>query len=149
MKNMSLTHQFAAELEVIFDDPIVHQHDATALVSVRVGVLAGHGTVRGPAGMGDTAIAVHRFVDHQLRQILDAADGFADLKRAVVAQSKTGRVIAAIFQTAQPIQKDGCRLGRTNVTDNAAHKRASSMRHRATSGNSRNHPIKGAGQIPA
>ena len=149
LKNVPLTLQFGAELEVIFDDPVVHQHDASALVGMRVGVLASHGAVRGPAGMGDAAIAVHRFVDHQLRQVLDAANGFADLKRPVVAQSKPRGIIAAVFQTAQPVQKDGCRLGRTNITDNSAHKRSAILGHCAAGSNCGNHPKRGARQIAA
>jgi len=53
---------------------------------------------------------------------LDAADGPADFQRAIVAEGHTGGVISAIFETTQPIQKDGRRLGWTDVTDNATHK---------------------------
>jgi hypothetical protein len=104
LENVTLALQFGAELQVILNHAIMHQHDASALVGMRVGILPGHRTMRGPAGMADTAVAVHRLVGHQLRQILDAADRFADLERPIVAQSKPRRIIAAIFQTAQTIQ---------------------------------------------
>jgi hypothetical protein len=65
---------------------------------------------------------VDRFFADQLGEVLDSADGLADLQGAIVAKSDTRGIIAAIFKTTEPVQKDGRRLGWTDVTDNATHK---------------------------
>ena len=119
---MPLALEFGAELFVVLDHAIVDQRKTAALVGMRVGVFFGHGAVRGPTRVADSAVPMDRIFAEQLGEVLDAADGPADLQRALVAQGHTGGVISAIFEATQPIQKDGSRLGWTDVTDNAAHK---------------------------
>ena len=122
VENVPLALEFGAELFVVLDHAIVDQHNTAALIGMRVRVFFGHRAMRGPAGVADSAVAVNRVFADQLGEVLDAADGPADFQRAIVAEGHAGGIITAIFETTQPVQKDGRRLGWTNVTDNATHK---------------------------
>ena len=118
---MAFVLQLIAKLLVVLDDAVVDENDAAALVGVRMGVFAGHRSVGSPARVADPAVAMNRLVDDQLGEVLDATDRLADLEGAVVAEGNTGRIVAAVFQTAQPVQEDGRRFSRADVADNSTH----------------------------
>ena len=60
LEDMTLLVELCAERQVVFDDAIVDEHEAPALVEMRVGILVGDAAVRRPAGMTDAQMAMRR-----------------------------------------------------------------------------------------
>ena len=59
------------------------------------------------------------------QQILDLAAGLGKLDRAAVEHGDAGRVIAAVFELLQPLEKDRRSLLRADVSNNSTHSRFS------------------------
>ena len=67
---VALPLQLVLQLEVVLDDAVVHDDDAAGAVAVRVRVLLGGPSVRGPARVADAVHAVDRLVaDRQLSRL--------------------------------------------------------------------------------
>ena len=107
---------------VIFDHPVVHQRELAALVEMRMRVLIRRLPVRGPASVADSVGAGRRPRRHQLPQFGNAAGAFARLDLIPIYDRHAGRIVAAIFQPTQPIQKNRPRLRTSYVTNDAAHR---------------------------
>ena len=69
---------------VVFDDAVVDEHEAPALVEMRVRILIGHAAMRRPARVRDADIAVRRICRDDLREIGDASDALAHFDASAV-----------------------------------------------------------------
>ncbi len=56
-ERVTLLLELLLQIEVVLDDAVVHDHDLSGAVPVRVGVLLGGPSVRGPSGVSDAVAA--------------------------------------------------------------------------------------------
>ena len=114
-------NQLIANRGVVFDHAVVDECEFAALIEMRMRVVIRDLAVRRPARVTDPVVAARRLVRHQTREICDPPRALPRLDARAVYDGDTGRVIAAVFQAAQSIEKDGPGLRATNVTNNSAH----------------------------
>ena len=113
----------ALELDVVFDDAVVHDGDPLVLAQMRVGVDVVRLAVRGPARVPHAHRAAKApAAVRQRLQHLQPALGLADLQPLVRREHRDpGRVIAAVFQMLQPVEQDGRGLFPPRISDDPAH----------------------------
>ena len=121
-KSMAFLFELRAERQIIFDDAVVHKHQAPACVEMRMSVLVGHAAMSSPARMTDTEMAVRRICRDDLGQIGDASDGLSHFDASAVERGDACGIVAAIFETPQAIEQDRNCLCPADVTNNAAHR---------------------------
>ncbi|MNN37217.1 hypothetical protein D3C81_1511520 [compost metagenome] len=112
--------QFLAQRLVVLDDAVMHQRDGLAR-QVGVGVdgigLAMGGPARVPhAGEAGQARSLRLRI-----QVGHARHGAGALDRIVAHDGDAARVIAAVFQAAQPLDQDRNDIARGNRADDATH----------------------------
>ena len=79
-EDVALGGELALELEVVFDDAVVDDDDASGAIAVGVGVLFGGAAVGGPAGVADAVGAVERVLAQDFFYVLELAGGAADIE---------------------------------------------------------------------
>jgi len=114
--------EFVAQGGVVLDDPVVDQCQFAGLIQVRMGVGIAGQTVSRPAGVADAQGAANRFLFKRFGQAGDAADALAHFQGATVQRADPGRIIAAVLQPPQPVQKDRHGLLFSDITYNSAHR---------------------------
>ena len=97
------------------------EEEPPALVAVRVRVFIRHAAMRGPAGVGDADFAREWRFGEEFGEIRDAPDAFAHLDFPARQRGDARRVVAAIFQPSEAVEKDRDCLIFTDITDDAAH----------------------------
>ena len=113
--------QFPLQLEVVLDDPVVHENDAAALVAMRVSVLLGGTAVRGPARVTDAVRAGQRPLAKHGLEIGQLARAASHVDAVRADDGDAGRVVAAILEPAEPIEHHRDDFLMTDVSDDAAH----------------------------
>ena len=110
VEGVALALEFGAQFFVVLDDAVVDDADVEPLRArdVGVGVAFVDATVGGPTGVGDAGRGIGvRFLGAGF-QLGDPADGTDTAHRAVIGQQgDAGRVIATVFELAQPFDQDG------------------------------------------
>ena len=99
------------ELEIVFDDAVVHDDEGAGAVAVGVGVFFGGAAVGGPAGVADAVGAVEgRGLDGGF-EVAELAGGAAEVEGVRVfggaADGDAGGVVAAVFEAAEAFNDDG------------------------------------------
>ena len=108
------------ECLIIFYNAVVD--DIAVLSHMGVGIELGWLAVGRPAGVPDGGAEAFRMVVSGLfPQVGQFADGFEILERFSLYYGNSCRVVSAIFQVLQSIQKDLFFLFFPNVSDDAAH----------------------------
>ena len=121
--------ELALQGKVVFDDAVVHDHDASGAVAMRMGILFRGTAVRGPARVADAVGAVERLQADDLFQVAQLAFGAANLQTvAIAAHRDSGGIVAAIFQPPQALDDDRDHPLLANVSHDAAHANAPSFR---------------------
>ena len=120
-KPVAARHQVVLQREKVLDDPVVNHHDTAAAVDVRVRVLVGRVSVRGPPGVPDPDVAVDRMPLHELREAGELARRLAHLDAAAVHDGDACGIVAAVLQPAQAVQQDRHSRPLTNIAHDAAH----------------------------
>src|SRR5690606_18961896 len=116
--------QFGAQFIVILDDAVVDGCNARRAVlarKVRMGVVCGGRTGGGPACIGNTREGGELFLGHlldDLRHTLGAA-GAAEL--TVCMDSDSAGVVAAVFQTLQPLKQNRGDVAFPYCTNDSTH----------------------------
>src|SRR6266536_3128275 len=106
----------------IFDHAIMDDGDSAALIEVRVGVLVGRRSVGSPAGVSDSQVAGGGPGVQKLAEaFIDFAFFFARLEFGAVEHAEPGAIVAAVFEPAQPLQKNGSCLLPADIAYDAAH----------------------------
>src|SRR5207248_522089 len=100
---------------------VVDDDDLAAAILVRMRVLFRRTAVSCPSRMAEAVNAVERFGFNRLFEISQLARAAPPLDAAVAHHSDAGRVVTAVFETAQPIEQDGHHLLIADVADDAAH----------------------------
>src|SRR5437867_595550 len=89
---------------------------------MRMCILIGWRAVRGPTGMPKPATAIERLMrDQRGKALIDLAGFFVDLDLPVASDSQPCAVIAAIFESAQPVQENWRGLLFPYITDDSTH----------------------------
>ena len=126
--------EFALEIEIIFNDAVVHDDEAAGAVAMGMGVLFRGTAVGGPAGVADAEGALKGMFAQNLFKVGELAGGAADIqcRAGGAADGDACRVVAAVFETPQPFDDDRNYLLGTDVTNYAAH--ATILNERAEGG---------------
>ena len=77
---VALRDEFALQLEVVFDDAVVDDHDAAGAVAMGMGILFRGAAVRGPARVADAEGAIERMLAQHFFKIDQLALRAADLQ---------------------------------------------------------------------
>ena len=125
---MPLRCKTALDLFVILDDAVVDEPDIALAVGVRMGIQLGYAAVRRPARVNDAERPLGLRVPRFFFEIRDAADRFLGVHlralptgRQAVHDRESCRVVAAIFERFDAIEKDGeCPLF-ADIAHDAAH----------------------------
>src|SRR5690606_31392197 len=130
---VALRDQLVLDRLEVLDDAVVNQRDPIAR-EVRVRVVLRHAAVRRPTRMRDPEpTGAWTLVELRL-ELRDFADGPAQRDAAVRLQDgEPGRVIAAIFESPQALEKDGNDVPFGDGSDYSAHVRLTSCFSRAAS----------------
>ena len=110
------------QLDIVFDDAVVHDDDFAGAIAVRMGIFLGGAAVRGPARVADAVDAVERSDANRFFEIAQLARGAANFQLAVIADDgDSGRVVAAIFEAAQAVENQRHNALWADITDDSAH----------------------------
>src|SRR4029077_20122931 len=119
---VSFAQQLLLQLQIIFDDAVVHHDDLPGAVAVRVRVFFGGAAMRGPARVADSVSAFDGRFLKDFFEIAQFPGCAAQLQLAFRRDDgDSRRVVAAIFQLAQAFNDDGNDLLWPDITDNSAH----------------------------
>ena len=89
------------ELEIVFNDAIVHDDDLSGAIAMRMRIFLGGTAVRSPASVSNTVSSFDRRFLNGLFEIAKFAGGATDFEFARgIDDGDTGRVVAAIFEFA-------------------------------------------------
>ena len=127
LEDLAFFFEKCAERGVVFDDPVVDERDAVISVAVRVCVLVVDDAVGCPAGVPDADGALDATDGFEFFfEIHDAPDGFGDLEPVAVDPGDPGGVIASVFESFEPFEKERLGLFISDIGDDATHRRFSS-----------------------
>ena len=116
--------QLLPERQEVLDDPVVHDDEFTRRIRVRVSVDVAWLTVGGPPGVPDPDRPPDRPRFEQRCQPIDLSLGLANLDLAV-GDGDAGRVVAAILETTETVEKHRRGLLRAYIAHDSAHERTS------------------------
>ncbi len=120
---MALGDEGVLELEIIFDDAVMHDDEGSGAVAVGVGVFFGGAAVGGPAGVADAVGAVDGVFGEDLGEVAELAGGSAELERVAAAcYGDAGGVISAVLEAGEAFHDDWDAGLWTDVTDDSTHK---------------------------
>src|SRR5215831_13931621 len=102
-KNMAELLQLAPQSLEILDDAVVH--DGNAVCCDRMSIGLGRQAVGRPPGVADTDHPLHRVVVEPPGEIDELAFGAPTLDAAIDESGDAGRIVAAIFEPAQPFEE--------------------------------------------
>ncbi len=105
----------------ILDDAVVDQRHL--LRGMRVSIVLGRRTMGRPARMGDAGVARQRILIEHLGEIVELAGCAPAIDHAIMIGGDAGRIIAAIFEPAQPREQAPAHIFLTDDSDDAAHSR--------------------------
>ena len=114
--------EFVLELDVIFDDAVMHDDHLARAIAMRMGVFLGRAPVRGPARVPDAIEAVDGRLANRFLEITKLAGGAAQFELAVRPDHGDSRgIVSAILEAAQAVQNQRYNFLRADVSDDAAH----------------------------
>ncbi len=131
--------QVFLDLQIVFDDAVVHQSDGTVLADMGMGVDVVGLAVGSPAGVSDAkaAVQIGAAVDHIAEHLQPALALFHLETMLFRAHGHTGRVIAPVFHPGQAVQQDRRRLLPSHISNNSAHKMSILLINRLPKGQTR------------
>ena len=110
------------ELEIVFDDAVVDDHEGACAVAVGVGVFFGGAAVGGPAGVADAEGAVDGVGGDDGFEVAELAGGSAEFEGGGASgYGDAGGVVAAVLEAAQAFNDDGDDGLGANVTNDSTH----------------------------
>ena len=97
-------HQTVFQLQVVFDDAVVHHHELAPIADLRVGVYIAGGAVGGPPGVANAHCAGQAFASLQnALQHAQAPFGLDHMQAGTVVYRHTGGVIPPVLQLLQAV----------------------------------------------
>src|SRR5271163_1870695 len=98
-------NQLFFQLDVVLDDAVVHHHDFTAAIAMRMCIFFGGSSVRRPAGVPDTIDALQGSDADGFFKVSQFPRRAANIEFAVLAHNgNSRRVVAAVFQPPEAVQ---------------------------------------------
>ena len=122
LEGVALPDELLLDGGVVLDDAVVDDREATVTRRMRVRVEVARRAVGRPAGVPHADGALDGAAVEQLGQFVDLALLLADLERAVQDGDARG-VVAAVFEPPKAADEEVAGLTRTDVTDDATHRR--------------------------
>ena len=114
--------ELVLQLDVIFDDAVVHHYDFAGAIAVRMGVFLGRAAVRGPARVADAVDAVERRRANGFLEIAQFPRRAADSQLSFVIDHRDpGGVVASIFEAFQAVENQRHDAFWSDIADNSAH----------------------------
>ena len=113
--------QLPLQRQVILDDAVMHHDDVALTVAVRVRVLLGGPPVRRPTRVPDAERAIHRIHADGFFKVAQLAGCAPYLEAAIAIHGQARRIVPPVFEALQPLQNDGNRFARSDVSYNATH----------------------------
>ena len=121
-EQVALALQFALQIQVVFDDPVVDDDDLAGAVAVRMRVLFGRTAVGRPSCVTDAVVAGDRVRADHLFEVGELAGAPPQVDRAVADHRDARRVVAPVLEAPQSVDEDGNDVLRSDVADDAAHR---------------------------
>ena len=110
---MALGDEGVLELEVVFDDAVVHDDEGSGAVAVGVGVFFGGTAVGGPTGVSDAEGAGDGVGEEDFGEVAEFAGGAAELELGWFAveggaagYGYAGAVVAAVLEAGKAFHDD-------------------------------------------
>src|ERR1700737_3036548 len=117
---MPALDQRAAQLDVVFDYPVMDYRDRTRLV--RMCVFFGRAAMRRPSRMADSDISGERRFFQVPPQIVEFPYRPADLELAVYRERRDSRrIVTAILESLETTEQDRRGFAGADVSDYSAH----------------------------
>ncbi len=113
--------ELSLQIEIVLDDPVVHDDDLPCAVAVRVRIFFSRPAVCRPACVANSVLALERVDGQHLFEPGELSGAAPQLNRAIADNSHPRRVVAAVLEPPQPIDQDGKHLLVADVANNAAH----------------------------
>src|SRR5882672_696999 len=118
--------QFFFQLEVVFDDAVVHHDYLSGAVAVRMSIFFGGAAVSRPARMANSIGALNRGFGDDFFQVPELPGSAPNLQFAVLRHDGDTRgIVATVFELAQTFDDYRHNFLRADVADNSAHERDS------------------------
>jgi hypothetical protein len=122
-EGVAFFRQLTLQFQVVFDDAVMHHHDAPGAVPMGMGVFFGWPAMRRPAGVADAIGAVQRMLpDHlfQVAQLARRAAQFQPMSRG--PHGDAGRVISPVLQPSQAFKNDRDYVFRADISHDSTHR---------------------------
>ncbi len=126
---MALGDEGGLEVEVVFDDAVVHDDEGAGAVAVGVGIFLGGAAVGGPAGVADAVGALDGVGAEDGVEVAEFAGGAAELEGVggavgggATGYGDAGGVIAAVFEAGEAFHDDRDTGLGADITDDSAHR---------------------------
>ena len=114
--------QLSLKRNVVLDNSVVHHHNSARTIPMRVSILFGRPSVRGPARVPDAICPVEWFDPDRLFEIAQFSFRAANLQPIPVARDgDPSRIVTAIFQPSQTFNDYRNYSLLADVADNSAH----------------------------
>src|ERR1700728_4717215 len=114
--------QLFLQAEIVFDDPVMHDHDLAGAIAVRMSVFFGRTPVGSPASVANAVGAVERLEANDFFQIAQFAFGASKLQLvAITGDGNSSRIITAVFEPPQALDDDRNHFFFADVANNATH----------------------------
>ena len=119
---MAAGRQLVTQFAEVLDDAVVDDGDTARAVAVGMGIEVAGAPVSGPARVTKSDSGPRRIAAESVLEHGDLAGPLLHEQIALVRdQGDAGRVVAAVFETPQPIQQDGACCSGPGVSDDSAH----------------------------
>ena len=110
------------ELAVVLDDPVEDDRKAVGIAAgQRVRVLLGDPAVRRPARVSEACGRARMVRSGAVSQVPEVADRAHVVEPVLLEERKPGRVVAAVLQALEALEKNRFALTRADVPDDPAH----------------------------
>src|SRR6266852_1130143 len=115
--------QFFLELEIVFDNAVVHHDNLPSAVTVWVSILLRGAPVGGPARVADAVGAFDGRLGNGFFEVAKLSRGAANLQLAGAVHDGDARgIVTAVFEFAKAFDDHGNDFFGADVSENSAHK---------------------------
>ena len=120
-KFVTASQKFFLNRQIVFDNAVVNDDEISRAVRVRMGVAVGGSPMRRPARVTNPDRAFRQIISELVLERVEPSDRLFYKNFIAAINRNARRVVAAIFQLRQPVQKNRSRFLTANVSNYAAH----------------------------
>ena len=118
---MALSDKLLLQRQIVFDNAVMHNHEAARVIGMRMRVAVRRTAMRRPARMTNAHGARRHIAGQLLAQCVQTAHALVHADFAIFINGDTGRVISTIFQLAHAIKQEGSGLVVAYIAHNSTH----------------------------